>query len=167
MKLIAAVDNNWAIGNKGRLLVTIPADHKRFKEVTTGKVVVYGRKTMETFPGAEPLRERTNIILSRNPSFKVENALVAPDIDGLLEILKGYESDDIFIIGGESIYRQMVDHCDTALITKINYSYSADACFPDLSKLPEWELVEESDERTCFDIEYTFQTWKRIHEVTG
>ncbi len=162
MKLIAAADNNWAIGNRGRLLVTIPADHKMFKETTTGKVVVYGRKTMETFPGAEPLMNRTNIVLSKNPSFKAKNAIVASDIEKLLEILEGYENDDIFIIGGESVYRQMLDRCDTALITKINYSYSADAYFPDLSKLPDWKLVKESEEMTCFDIEYTFQTWKRI-----
>ena len=142
MKLIAAVDNNWAIGNNGKLLAAIPADLKRFKSFTTGKVVVYGRKTMETFPGAEPLKNRTNIVLSRNPSFEPSGAAVVSDIDALLEKLKEYESDDVFIIGGDSIYRQLVGYCDTALITKLNYQYDADTYFPDLSKLPDWKLAE-------------------------
>ena len=161
MNLIAAVDNNWAIGYKGKLLVTIPADHKRFREMTTGKVVVLGRKTMDTFPGGQPLKNRTNIILSRNPEYRVKDALTAGSTEELLEMVKDYPDEDVFIIGGESIYSALIGYCDTAYITKLNYSYSADAYFPDLSKLYEWEMVSESEEMTCFDIEYTFQTWRR------
>ncbi|HAV00509.1 MAG TPA: diacylglycerol kinase [Lachnospiraceae bacterium] len=161
MNLIAAVDNNWAIGHKGKLLVTIPADHKRFREMTTGKVVVLGRKTMDTFPGGQPLKNRTNIILSRNPEYRVKDALSASSVEELLQLVKDYPDEDVFIIGGESIYGAMIEHCDTAYITKINYSYAADAYFPKLSELPGWELSSESEEMTCFDIEYTFQTWRR------
>jgi dihydrofolate reductase len=161
MNLIAAVDNNWAIGHKGRLLVTIPADHKRFREMTTGKVVVLGRKTMDTFPGKQPLKNRTNIVLSQNPDYRIKGALTANSIETLLDMIRDYPDEDVFIIGGESVYSAMIGYCDTAYITKINYSYVADAYFPNLSELPEWELVSESEEMTCFDIEYTFQTWKR------
>ena len=161
MNLIAAVDNNWAIGYKGKLLVTIPEDHKRFREETTGKVVVLGRKTLETFPNKQPLQNRTNIILSRNPAYRVKGATVVPSLEGLMDHLKEYKSEDIYIIGGESIYKALLAYCDTAIITKIDYAYSADTYFPDLSKLAEWSMTGESEERTCFDIEYTFQIWKR------
>ncbi len=161
MNLIAAVDNNWAIGNKGRLLVTIPGDHKNFKRLTTGKVVIYGRKTLETFPNAVPLPQRTNMILSRNPSYLVRGAETYASMEALFKRLEDFDSKDVFVIGGESVYDALLDYCDTAYITKINYSYSADAYMPDLSKIPYWSLVEESEEMTCFDIEYVFQTWKQ------
>ena len=161
MNLIAAVDNNWAIGNKGQLLVRIPADHRMFRQETLGKVIVYGRKTLETFPMAQPLDRRTNIVLSKNPNYKVNNALVVHSIDELLEELKQYPSEDIYIIGGESIYRQMLPYCDTAHITKVDYSYQADAFFPNLDKDPEWEITADSDEQTYFDLDYTFVRHER------
>ena len=161
MNLIAAVDNNWAIGNKGQLLVRIPADHRMFRQETLGKVIVYGRKTLETFPMAQPLDRRTNIVLSKNPNYKVNNALVVHSIDELLEELKQYPSEDIYIIGGESIYRQMLPYCDTAHITKVDYSYQADAFFPNLDKDPEWEITADSDEQTYFDLDYTFVRYER------
>ena len=161
MNLIAAVDNNWAIGNKGQLLVRIPADHGMFRQETLGKVIVYGRKTLETFPMAQPLDRRTNIVLSKNPNYKVNNALVVHSIDELLEELKQYPSEDIYIIGGESIYRQMLPYCDTAHITKVDYSYQADAFFPNLDKDPEWEITADSDEQTYFDLAYTFVRYER------
>ncbi|HAG68936.1 MAG TPA: diacylglycerol kinase [Lachnospiraceae bacterium] len=161
MNLIAAVDRNWAIGHKGRLLVSIPADHRMFRETTTGKVVVYGRKTLETFPGGQPLKNRTNIILSRNPDYTVRGAVTVHSTDELFEVLKPYPQEDVYVIGGESIYKELLDHCSGAVITRIDYAYSADAFLPDLSKLPEWELVGESEEMTCFDIEFTFQKWRR------
>ena len=161
MNLIAAVDNNWAIGNKGQLLVRIPADHRMFRQETLGKVIVYGRKTLETFPMAQPLDRRTNIVLSKNPNYKVNNALVVHSIDELLEELKQYPSEDIYIIGGESIYRQMLPYCDTAHITKVDYSYQADAFFPNVDKDPEWEITADSDEQTYFDLDYTFVRYER------
>ena len=85
MNLIAAVDKNWAIGNKGQLLVRIPADHRMFRQETLGKVVVYGRKTLETFPLAQPLDRRVNIVLSTNRDNKVKHARVAPSIGELFQ----------------------------------------------------------------------------------
>ena len=162
MNLIAAADRNWAIGHQGRLLVSIPADLKMFRATTTGKVVVLGRKTLATFPGGLPLPNRTNIILSRNPEFRVKDAFVAGSEEELLSLLKPYPDEDIYVIGGESIYRLLLPYCDTAIITRIDYSYSADAYMPDLSALKEWRMTSESEEMTCFDIEYTFQKWERI-----
>ena len=161
MNLIAAVDRNWAIGNKGQLLVRIPNDHKMFRQETLGKVIVYGRKTLETFPMAQPLDRRENIVLSRNPDLKVRGARVVPGLEELLELFSDYPSEDIYIIGGESVYRQLLPYCDTAHITKIDYAYEADAFFPNLDEDPEWEVTACSDEQTYFDIRYEFVRYER------
>lgn len=161
MNLIVAVDRNWGIGYKGRLLVSIPNDHKMFRKETLNKVIVYGRKTLETFPLSQPLDRRTNIILSRNPDYQVRGAVVVHSIEELLKELEKYDSEDIYIIGGESIYRQMLPWCDTAHVTMIDYAYQADAFFPDLDKDPEWEITADSEEQTYFDIPYTFVRYSR------
>lgn len=161
MNLIAAVDNNWAIGFKGELLVRIPNDHKMFRQETSGKVVVLGRKTLETFPNKLPLPNRTNIILSRDEGFKVKGALVVHSVEELLEGVKKYNSEDVYIIGGETIYAQLLKYCDTAHITKIEHEYEADAYFPNLDQADEWQVTQESDEQTYFDLEYTFKKYER------
>ncbi|MBQ4303616.1 MAG: dihydrofolate reductase [Lachnospiraceae bacterium] len=161
MNLIVAVDRNWGIGYKGQLLVSIPNDHKMFRKETLNKVIVYGRKTLETFPLSQPLDRRTNIILSRNPDYQVRGAVVVHSIEELLKELEKYDSEDIYIIGGESIYRQMLPWCDTAHVTMIDYAYQADAFFPDLDKDPEWEITADSEEQTYFDIPYTFVRYSR------
>ena len=161
MNLIAAVDRNWAIGNKGQLLVRIPNDHKTCRQETLDKVVVYGRKTLETFPMAQPLDRRVNIVLSRNPALTVRGATVVHSVEELLKVCDQYPSEDVYIIGGESVYRQLLPYCDTAHITKVDYAYQADAFFPDLDKDPDWEITAESDEQTYFDIPYEFVKYER------
>lgn len=161
MNLIAAVDKNWAIGYQNELLVRIPSDHKFFREETTGKVVVLGRKTLETFPQKQPLKNRTNIILSRNKDYKVKDATVVHSTEELLEELKKYPTEDVYIIGGESVYREMLSYCDVAHITKIDHAYQADAYFPNLDETGEWEITAESEEQTYFDIEYAFVKYER------
>lgn len=161
MNLIAAVDNNWAIGNGGKLLVSIPNDQKHFREETTGKVVVLGRKTLHTFPQGQPLPNRTNIILSRDPSFRVKGAVVVHSLEELLEELKNYDTEDVYVIGGESIYRQLLPYCEVAHITQIDHSYAADAYFPNLETDPEWVLTADSDEQTYFDLAYVFRKFER------
>lgn len=161
MNLIAAVDRNWAIGRRGQLLVRIPADQRMFRQETLGKVVVYGRKTLETFPLAQPLERRENIILSTDPDLRVKNASVVHSIGELLEKCGNYPSEDIYIIGGGSVYRQLLPYCDTAHITRIDYAYEADAWFPDLDADPEWEITADSDEQTYFDITYQFVKYER------
>lgn len=161
MNLIVAVDNNWAIGNKNELLVRIPNDHKHFREETTGKVVVLGRKTLETFPQGLPLKNRVNIIMSRDEKYQVKDATVVHSVEELLEELKKYDDEDIYIIGGESIYRQMLPYCNVAHITKIDHEYEADTYFPNLDKDDEWEITADSDEQTYFDIAYQFLKYER------
>ncbi len=161
MNLIVAVDNNWAIGCRNNLLVSIPADHKFFRQETTGKVVALGRKTLETFPQGMPLKNRTNIILSRNPDYRVKDAVIVHSREELLEELKNYNSEDVYIIGGESVYRMMLPYCDVAHVTKIDHEYEADAYFPNLDETGEWEITAVSEEQTYFDLAYQFVKYER------
>ena len=162
MKLIAAVDKNWAIGNKGQLLVSIPQDQKMFRNETMGKVIVMGRKTLEGMPGAQPLYGRTNIVLSADPDYKVKGATVCGSVEEVMELLKAYHTDDVYIIGGESVYRQFLPYCDTIHLTAIDYVYDADLRFPvDLDQAPDWKLAEEGEEQTYFDLCYTFCRYVR------
>ncbi|MCM1493570.1 MAG: dihydrofolate reductase [Muribaculaceae bacterium] len=161
MNIIAAVDSNWAIGKNGRLLVQIPTDQQYFREMTRGKVVVMGRKTLESFPGGLPLADRTNIVLTRNTNYHVKNAIIVHSLEALMEELAGYDSRDVYVIGGESVYRQLLDACDVADITKIAYAYDADAYFPNLDERPEWVQTKDSEEQTCFDLEFFFCRYER------
>ena len=161
MNLIAAVDKNWAIGRNNKLLVSIPDDMKFFRETTTGKVVVMGRKTLESFPGKKPLKNRVNIVLTSDYSYQVDGAVIVHDMDELHEELKKYDSQDIYVIGGESIYRQLLDECDVAHITKIDFSYEADAWFPNLDEKEEWVVTADSEEQTYFDLEYYFYKYEK------
>lgn len=161
MNMIVAVDNNWAIGCKNQLLARIPGDQRFFREVTTGNVVVLGRKTLETFPQGQPLKNRTNIILSTKPDYQVKDAIVVHSIEELMEELKQYDSESIYIIGGESVYRAMLPYCDTVHVTKIDHTYEADAYFPNLDEMEEWEITADSEEQTYFDLEYVFYKYER------
>lgn len=161
MNMIVAVDNNWAIGNKGNLLVSIPNDMKMFRQTTTGKVVVLGRKTLETFPQGLPLPKRQNIILSRDENFKVKDAIVVNSTQQLFEELKNYPDEDIFILGGSSVYQEMLPYVDTVHVTKIDHAYEADAYFPNLDADPDWEITADSEEQTYFDISYAFIRYQR------
>lgn len=161
MNAIVAVDNNWAIGCKNSLLVRIPADHKNFRRETTGKVVVLGRKTLETFPQGMPLPNRTNIILSANPDYKVKDAVVVHNKEELDAELKKYPTEDVYVIGGESIYRMMLPECDVVHVTKIDHDYEADVWFPNLDQDEAWEITAESEEQTYFDLPYYFVKYER------
>jgi len=162
MNLIVGVDSNWAIGNKNQLLVSIPNDMKHFREETTGKVVVLGRKTLATFPQGMPLKNRTNIVLTSDKNFSVKDAIVVHSIEELLEELKKYNEEDIYIIGGESVYRQMLPYCKVAHVTKNDQAYEADTFFPNLDEDEEWQLVADSEEQTYFDIAYQFLKYERV-----
>ena len=167
MNAIVAVDNHSAIGNKGSLLVRIPMDQKYFRQMTIGKVVVLGRKTLATFPNGLPLPGRTNIIMSRNQNLKVKGATVVHSLEELMEELKQYASEDVFVIGGDDIYKQLVPYCDTVYATRIDYRYAADAYFPNLDDLPSWTLTEEGEENTYFDLEFTFCKYENSAPLTG
>lgn len=161
MNLIVNADKNWGIGKNNELLVQIPNDMKMFRSTTIGNVVVMGRKTLESFPNGKPLPKRTNIVLTKNKNFAAKGAIVVHSKEELLEELKKYPEEDIFVIGGESIYRILLPYCTTAYVTRTDYAYDADTYFPNLDELPEWKLVEESEEETYFDIEYRFTKYEK------
>ena len=162
MTAIVAADTNWGIGRAGALLTRIPADMQRFREVTMGKVVILGRKTLQTFPQGRPLDGRENIIMSRNPSFRVRDAQVVRSEEELFKVLSFYPPEDVYVIGGGQIYLQLLKYCDTCLVTRLERSFDADTFFPDLDALDAWEKTEESDEQTYFDTPYTFCTYVRV-----
>ena len=162
MNIIASADKNWAIGKDNQLLIRIPEDMKRFRQMTTGNVVVMGRKTLESFPNQAPLKDRVNIVLTRNPNYQPKGVVIVHSVEELQKELEAYDTNDVYVIGGDSIYSQLLDLCDTAHITKIDYAYAADSYFPNLQEKADWELVEESQEQTYFDVIYTYQTYKRV-----
>lgn len=160
MNLIAAADKNWGIGYKNKLLVSIPSDMKFFRTTTTGKVIVMGRKTLESFPNGMPLKNRTNIVLTSNQDYRVKDAIIVHTLEDLLKELEKYNSDDIYVIGGESVYRQLLPYCNTAYITKIDHAFQADTFFPNLDEQMDWKMTQESEEQTCFDLEYMFTKYE-------
>ena len=162
LNLIVAVDQAWSIGKDGRLLVRIPADQQLFMRETTGKTVIMGRKTLESLPGGLPLAKRENIVLSKDESFRVKGASVARTVEEALELVKDKNPRDVFVIGGESIYRQFLPYCQTAHVTWIDYRYDADTRFPNLDEEPGWRLAQESEEQTYFDLCYYFRRYERI-----
>lgn len=157
MNLIVAVDENWAIGKGGDQLVYISADLKRFKELTTGHPVILGRKTLATFPGGKPLKGRRNLILSATPGYTVEGAEIFADADSLLAAA----TEDAFVIGGESVYRALLDHCHTAYVTKIHAAFPADRYFPDLDAHPDWTAQEEGETLTEDGISFHYVTYRK------
>ena len=161
MKAILSADKNWGIGYKNKLLVSIPSDMKFFRQTTTGRVVVMGRKTLESFPGGLPLKNRTNIVLTGNRGYSVKDAVIVHTYDELREELKKYDTGDVYVIGGESVYRMLLPECDTVLVTKIDRAFQADTFFPDLDTMDEWEMTEEGEEQTCFDLEFRFTKYER------
>lgn len=161
MKLIVAVDENWAIGYRGQLLVSIPSDQRFFRDETIGKTVVFGRKTLETFPGGRPLMSRNNIVLTHDTLYTNKDATVVHSIEELEDCIRGIDTDNVYIIGGQNVYEQFIDRCDTAFVTKIKFKYSADRYFPNLDEDPAWKCVSESEELTYYDLEYTFCKYVR------
>ena len=158
MNLIAAVDQNWAIGKGGDQLCYIPADLKRFQALTTGHPVILGRKTLATFPGGRPLKNRRNLVLSRDPAFAPEGAEVFRDLDSL----RASAPEDSFVIGGASVYAALLDACDTAYITKLGRAWpGADALFPNLDELPQWEVVGEEPPLEHEGLSFRYVTYRR------
>ena len=153
MTLILVADNDWAIGVNGGLLTRLPADMKRFREITTGSTVVMGRKTYESFP-KRPLPDRENCVISRTVT-ELEGAKAFPSIEAFLEYAKTVEND-IYVIGGGEIYRQMLPYCDKAYITRVYESFGGDTFFTDMDALSDWEITETSDiiETNCHNIRF-------------
>ncbi|MBO4262125.1 MAG: dihydrofolate reductase [Clostridia bacterium] len=173
MNLIVAVDSEWGIGCRDRLLISIRADLRNFARLTKGKTVIYGSRTLETFPNKEPLKGRRNIILSRKPDYKVENAEIARTVDEALALVSDEAPSNVFVIGGGSIYGQFLPYCDCCYITKIDKSFEKDTYFKNIDEDDAFRLVYRSSLRLS-DAEtddiggvgYFFTKYRRISHET-
>ena len=168
MKLIVAVDKEWGIGYKGDLLARVRADLFNFRDLTSGKIVILGSNTLATFPGGRALKNRTNIVLHPSQEYHPENTTVVHSIDELLVEVKKYNTNDVFVIGGASVYKQMLQYCDTAYVTKFDKSYEKDAVFPSLDEDDAWECVSVSEKHvsdpetdTEAGLEFYFTEYRR------
>ncbi len=159
MKLIAAVDENWGIGYQNHLLVQIPEDMKRFRELTTGQTVLMGKNTFLSLPGQRPLPNRINLILTRDIHFSVPGGIVVHSKAEVWKEWKKHPGTELFVIGGSNVYRQFLHEADEALLTRISGVYPADAYFPDLTKQSSWKLAEESIQYERTEGTYCFQKY--------
>lgn len=157
MNAIAAVDAGWGIGREGDQFVYLPADLRRFQALTKGHAVILGRKTLATFPGGRPLKGRRNLVLSRSLEFAPEGAEVFSTLEALLAAAPA----DAFVIGGGSVYRALLPHCDTAYLTKIDAAWLADTFFPDLDQDPAWSVVQTEPWQEHEGIRFRYVTYKR------
>ncbi len=160
MNAIAVVDENWAIGKDGGLLVHLPGDLKYYKKRTLGHVIVVGRKTLESFPGGRPLPGRTNIVLTANPQFEAEGCIVCRSKAEVLAKLQEFEDQEVFIAGGATVYQQFLDDCDDFYVTKIDASFDADRYFPNLDEMG-YQVTWESPVQEENGIAYRFLKYIR------
>ena len=161
MDIVVAVYENWGIGFDGSQPVVVKADRRHFREVTGSGTVILGRKTLEDFPGGKPLKGRRNIILTRNVDFSVEDGEVVHSVDDAVRAVEGEDPDQVFVIGGESVYSQMLPYCRRAFVTKIFAALPADAFFPDLDTSEEWQVTEYGEEQQEGDVKFAFVTYER------
>ncbi len=171
MNLIVAVDKEWGIGYKGDLLARVRNDLKNFSYLTSGKIVVYGSNTLLTFPGGKVLKNRINIVLNPDPSFKPEGAIVVHSLNELFDELKKYNTEDVFVIGGASVYNQLLPYCAKAYITKFNKSFDKDTYIPNLDRSDSWRLVStseimhtDSQTDTGGQFDYTFNLYEKMEK---
>ena len=163
MIMIVAADEKWGIGKNGDLLTPLPEDMKFFREKTRDSVVILGRKNLESFPDGKPLKNRVNIVISRQENILVEGIIKVSSVEEAAEEAKKYEGKNVFVIGGGTIYRQMLKYCDTAYITKIEKIFDdADTFIDNLDELDEWKIVEKSDIKEYNGTKFSFVTYKRI-----
>lgn len=139
MELIVAVYDDWGIGRDGTQPVALSADRKFFRVTTKGAMVIVGRRTIEDFPGQQPLPNRVNVALTRQ-NVEIPGFTVVHSPEEAAELAKTAEK--AFVIGGGSIYRQMLPYCDTAYITKVHCAVNSDTYFHNLDADPAWKCVE-------------------------
>lgn len=138
MNVIVAVDKNWGIGRDGHLLFNIPEDKKFVRIMTRGRVLVMGRHTFLDLPSGKPLKDRVNIVLSADTDFAPEGAVVCRSLAELKEELGKYNTDDVFVFGGQKVYEELLPYCKFANVTKVDADGQADRFFPDIGKIEGW-----------------------------
>ncbi len=166
MQAIVNVTPDWGIGSENRLLVRIREDMRRFRMLTTGHTIIVGRKTLATFPDSKPLPHRENIILTHDPLFSSDSAIVCHSLDELKFILSGREPHEVFVCGGEQIYRLLLPYCSTAYVTLTYTDQKPDRYFPNLNLLPEWILIGEEDPKAEKEYTYRFLTYKNTKPLS-
>lgn len=163
MNLIVAVDRKWGIGRDNKLLASIPGDMKYFKEHTTGKVVVMGRKTLESMPGSKGLPNRTNYVLTHDESYEAERAIVVNSEEELFAELEKYDADDVYLIGGASMYNKYYNRCNKLYITMMDADLNADTFVKQMTKNNNFKIVKDgkNDYREENGIRYRFVVCER------
>ena len=161
LSIIVAKAKNNIIGKDNSMLWKLPDDLKRFKEKTTGHTIIMGRKTFESLKEKSPLYGRKNIVLTTNKSYDAKGAVVCASVEEVLDAVKDYDDNDIYVIGGGEIYKEFLPYCDVAHITKIDYKYDADTYLENLDKNSEWHITANSEEKTYFDIVYEFVKYEK------
>lgn len=157
MNAIVVVDQNWAIGREGDLLFSLPTDMKRFRSLTIGGTVILGRKTLDSFPGGKPLPQRRNIVITHNPDLCRDGAETVPTPQSALELAAGTDEDKLWIIGGGSVYTALLSRCKRAYLTKVEAAApDPDTFFPNLDKLPGWEVEHTSEPVAENGVTYRF-----------
>jgi dihydrofolate reductase len=166
MKLIASVDSNWGLGCGGSLLFRIPDDLRRFRALTTGNVVVMGRKTLESLPNG-PLPNRENIVLTREAGTSIPGAHTCRTLDELWEILRKPEfaGKETYVIGGAQIYALLLPYCEEALITHVRAYREADCLLPALSQFEDWALADISPWQEHDGLRYAYATYVNLHPL--
>lgn len=157
MDIVAAVYDNWGIGKDGTQPVVVSADRKHFRAVTGHGTVIVGRKTLADFPGGKPLKNRRNIVLTRDPDFSVEGCEAAHSVAEAIRLSENEEQ--VFVIGGESVYRAFLPYCERAYLTVIHASPECDAFFPPLDRIPGWEIQETQEEFEENGTKFQFTTY--------
>ena len=146
MNCIVVVDQNWAIGCEGGLLFSLPTDMKRFRSLTIDGTVILGRKTLDYFPAGRPLPRRRNIVITRKVDFDREGCEIVPSPQAALEAAAGTEEEQLWVIGGGSVYTALLPKCKRAFVTRVDSAApEADTFFPNLDKLPGWEVESVSE----------------------
>ena len=135
MKLIACIDRNWGIGKDNALLFDVKEDKRFFQRMTTGHIVLMGRRTMESLPNQKPLKGRRNVVLTSKP-FDIPKGFEA--VQSVSDAIERYDTEDMFIIGGGKVYESMVHLCDTAYITRVDETAQADVFMPNLDEINDW-----------------------------
>jgi len=145
MDMIVAADRSLAIGKNGGMLYSIPEDMKYFRRMTAGKTVLMGRKTLESFPGGKPLKNRVNVVLSSDKSFAPEGVVAVHSVEELLDEAAKYPEDEVMLIGGSSLYNTLYDKCKRVYVTWVDaVDPEADSFIPDFHRLEGWKLESES-----------------------
>lgn len=165
MNLIASATLDWGLGYQNALLYRVSADMRQFRQKTTGKVVVMGMNTLLSMPNQQPLPNRTNIVLAHDPSFEPQGVITVHTLDALLKMLRAYDSERVFIIGGAMLYETMLPYCDRAYITRFYARPQADRFLPDLDKADAWRLTKRSAMQQQDGLLFTYDLYERVRDI--